>query len=426
MLDECTDDLRCWCSTFIVPDDESTYARHPVLHAKPMTDLLHQRVMQLLCALAPPMYILPSPRFRALALTTLDWTRLHGPTPEAALALSSMAAILFISNQLRLAYALSTIGQMLLSRFGAAGRAASFASIFAHLADVQGFHRPMRTTAELMQSESRNALMHGDRVWASYMLLHTAWFTFMREDLDVPTMLSQTQQQLAVAIKYRLPTPQLVLRAWVRFEQSWVSGVELDKSMSDWLLEPGVLPPGVNTAPPLVRAGVLIVEGLTLFLLRRYAMADATFAVLDELANRISSSPLLILITTYQCLTLLRGCPWYTVPAPSAETTGAGALELLLPTIRPAEYDEADAERRFKRADELIERMRRWAPFNPHDLQHRLLIMLAERNRAVVRSTVCCMWPTRSSTWQSALRTSARFHARLQSSLSCTRTFCWI
>jgi len=133
--------------------------------------------------------------------------------------------------------------------------------------------------------------------------------------------------------------------------------VELDKSMSDWLLEPGVLPPGVNTAPPLVQVGVLLVEGMTLSLLGRSAQAEATYAALEGLATRISSSPLLILITSCHCLTLLHGCPRYTVPAPSAETTGAGALEPLLPTIRPAEYDEADVERRFKRADELIERM---------------------------------------------------------------------
>jgi len=75
LLEEFTDDLHRWCSESIVPDDESTYARHPVLLAEPMADPLHLRVMQLFDALVPPVYVRPSPRFRSLVLTMLDWTR---------------------------------------------------------------------------------------------------------------------------------------------------------------------------------------------------------------------------------------------------------------------------------------------------------------------------------------------------------------
>jgi GAF domain-containing protein len=391
LLADMTPELREWCCGSIVPEDETTFSRHPVLSAEPMVDPVHVLVMQLLGALVPPMYVLPSQRFYSLSLTLLDWTRLHGANPDAALGLSCLAVCMFSTNQLNLTYALSSVGQLLLSHFGDAARASSPSVACVHLGFIRPWRRPISETADLEIAAIDDALLLGDTNWATWMCVHQSWFALIRGDCDLPGTIAKQQHQLMLAQKHRLLIPQWMLTLWLRAETAWASGVEADTSMSDFLLQSDMLP---SDAPPspLFRYHALLLDGMTHLYQRRLAAASIAFAAAEEVKHSALSIPTLSIVAFYQCIALLNACPRYTTPSSSLAGGDAAGLDdlcepaSLVPSVRPDGYDDADVERRLDRADALIAQMRIWASFNSHDFKHKLLLMLAERNRATAFS----------------------------------------
>lgn len=92
----------------------------------------------------------------------LSHTRLHGAHPDAATALAALGVSLWEKYQLQLAFAVGSVGQLLLVRFGEAARAIGPKAKAPFLGHIYPLRKPLRDCYVLEIAALDEALQLGE------------------------------------------------------------------------------------------------------------------------------------------------------------------------------------------------------------------------------------------------------------------------